>query len=332
MRRVKLVVALALVAAGFLSGATAQDSGTPEERAVRFLSGEVPRWPVENNCFSCHNNGDAARALYSALRAGHAVEDAALDATTDWLRRPDAWDDNALGLAFSDQTLARIQFAGALVAAMDAGRVEEAAPLAAAAARIALDQKEDGSWRLDSSGSLGSPVTYGTALATWAALRSLERVDDPSLAPVITRGEAWLRSVEVKTVLDAAAVTLGLGVATDEPAIRQRQACLDLIVRGQAPSGGWGAYLTTPVEPFDTALVLLALSPLAGAPELTRPAVDVAQMTELRAEGRAFLIAEQLDDGSWVETTRPAGQQSYAQYISTTGWATLALLATGSGN
>ena len=320
----------ALALAGFLSGAAAQDTGAPVARAVRFLSGEVPRWPVENHCFSCHNNGDAARALYAALRAGHTVEDAALDATTDWLRRPDAWDDNALGLEFSDQTLARIQFASALVSAMDAGRVVEDAPLVAAAARIALDQQADGAWRLDTSGSLGSPVTYGTALVTRAALGALERADDPSLAPVIARGAAWLRSVEVKTVLDAAAVILGLGVATDPAASVQRQACLDLIVRGRAPSGGWGAYLTSPVEPFDTALVLLALSSLTGAPELTRPTIDVALMTELRTDGRAFLIAEQLGDGSWVETTRPAGQQSYAQYISTTGWATLALLATGS--
>ena len=31
-------------------------------------------------------------------------------------------------------------------------------------------------------------------------------------------------------------------------------------------------------------------------------------------------------DGSWPETTRPANQESYAQRISTTSWALLALL------
>ena len=46
------------------------------------------------------------------------------------------------------------------------------------------------------------------------------------------------------------------------------------------------------------------------------------------ARGRKFLIAEQLDDGSWTETTRPPGNVSYAERISTTGWATMALLAT----
>ena len=46
------------------------------------------------------------------------------------------------------------------------------------------------------------------------------------------------------------------------------------------------------------------------------------------ARGRKFLINEQLDDGSWPETTRPPGNVSYAERISTAGWATLALLAT----
>src|SRR5262249_25750881 len=34
-----------------------------EERAVAYLVREVPLWSQENHCFSCHNNGDGARAL-----------------------------------------------------------------------------------------------------------------------------------------------------------------------------------------------------------------------------------------------------------------------------
>jgi hypothetical protein len=40
------------------------------------------------------------------------------------------------------------------------------------------------------------------------------------------------------------------------------------------------------------------------------------------------LLARQATDGSWPATTRPPGVESYAQQLSTTGWATLALLAT----
>ena len=308
----------------------AQQGASPEARAIAFLAGEVPRWPVENNCFSCHNNGDAARALYTAVAQDYAVEAEALRDTTAWLRNPAAWDDNALGLEFADKTLARIQFAGALVDAMLAGEIRNPAPLADAVALIAADQVDDGSWPLDTSGSIGSPATYGRALATWAALRALRQAGRPDLAPVVARADAWVRGVEVHTVIDAAAVVLALGGADDTTAVAQRQRCLELIIEGRAPSGGWGAYLTSAVEPFDTALVLLALQPLLGWPELAAPVVDAGILTDAVRGGRAFLLEEQLGDGSWVETTRPAGQQSYAQYISTTGWATLALLATRS--
>ena len=304
---------------------------SPEDRAIAFLSGEVPRWPAENNCFSCHNNGDAARALYTAVRLDYAVEAEALRDTTAWLQNPAAWDDNALGLEFADTTLARIQFAGALVDAMLADRIRDSAPLADAVALIAADQTDEGFWQLDASGSIGSPATYGRALATWAALRALrqaETVDVADLAPVIARADAWMRGAEVHTVIDAAAAVLALGGTLDSAAVAQRQRCLELIREGRAPSGGWGAYLTSAVEPFDTALVVLALQPLLGRPELAPPAIDISTLREMVAGGRAFLLEAQLADGSWVETTRPAGQQSYAQYISTTGWATLALLAT----
>jgi hypothetical protein len=40
------------------------------------------------------------------------------------------------------------------------------------------------------------------------------------------------------------------------------------------------------------------------------------------------VIAAQQEDGGWPETTRPTGGTSHAQRISTTGWATLALLGT----
>ncbi|MGH9657312.1 MAG: hypothetical protein ACRD96_02150, partial [Bryobacteraceae bacterium] len=67
---------------------------SPEQRAIDYLSREVPRWSRENGCFSCHNNGDAARALYLARRKSYRVPDAALADTTAWLARPSQWDRN----------------------------------------------------------------------------------------------------------------------------------------------------------------------------------------------------------------------------------------------
>jgi hypothetical protein len=114
-----------------------------------------------------------------------------------------------------------------------------------------------------------------------------------------------LRNVQPKTVPDAAVILLALG----------RPACLDFIRRAQSGDGGWGPRLHAPAEAFDTALVLLALSKTSGVGPLIE-------------QGRAFLIRTQLDSGGWTETTRPPGAQSYAQHISTSAWATLALLAT----
>src|SRR4051794_20161530 len=78
-------------------------------RAVRFLEQEVPAWHRDNHCFSCHNNGDGARALYEAKRNGIRVSDAALNDTSSWLDRPDKWEHNKGDPGFSDQRLANLQ-------------------------------------------------------------------------------------------------------------------------------------------------------------------------------------------------------------------------------
>ena len=89
----------------------------------------------------------------------------------------------------------------------------------------------------------------------------------------------------------------------------------DLLVGWQNSDGGWGPWAKTPCEAFDTAVALIAWQPYGTA----RAAV---------AKGRAYLISTQQTPGGWPETTRPSGGQSYAQHISTTAWATIALLET----
>ena len=46
---------------------------TAESRALSFLAQEVPRWARENKCYPGHNNGDAARALYTGARLSYPV-------------------------------------------------------------------------------------------------------------------------------------------------------------------------------------------------------------------------------------------------------------------
>jgi hypothetical protein len=281
--------------------ARAQPSATL--RAVEYLVREVPRWSKENRCFSCHNNGDAARALYVAEQTGYRVPQSALADTTRWLLAPGDWDHDRTSPAFGDRKLARIQFASALAQAYEAGIVRDRAAVIAAAESLLRYQETDGSWQIDAGSAVGSPVTYGTALSTYMARRSLEiaGLNEPA-----ARARQWLLVSKPHSILDAAALLLALPARRD---------CLDLILGAQSSDGGWGPHAMTASESFDTAVVLLALR------KLNKLAT---------ARGRAFLIASQRPDGGWPETTRPPGGQSYAQHISTSAWATLALLLTDS--
>ena len=283
---------------------------SPEQRAVDYLARETPRWSKENKCFSCHNNGDAARALYVASRRGYKVPREALADTTGWLAKPADWDSNRGDPAASDKKLARIQFSAALVEAETGDR--EA--LTRAAESLLPFQEEDGSWQIDVA-AVGSPVTYGTALATYMARRTLEAGYTDRLSEAMSKATLWLLRSRPKSVIDQAAVVLAL--PKFEP-VAQR--CVELLLGAQSSDGGWGPYAQVSSEPFDTAVAMLALQKFDDR-DRTGKAID---------RGRTFLAGQQQADGGWPATTRPAGAQSYAQHISTSGWATLALILTDS--
>ena len=292
-------------------------------RAVEYLCREVPAWSQNNGCFSCHNDGDAARALYAAALKGYAVPKAALAATTAWVSQPGNWEQNKGDPGFSDKKLANLQFAASLYAAFAAGQVKEKSPLEQAAAKLLTDQSADGAWHIEPDTALGSPATWGTALATAMALRILRAVPSPAMvaatAAAVGRAERWLRQARPNSVPVAATLLVEAARTTDAAAGQRLAECLRLLGRAQTRDGGWGPYPNSPPEAFDTALALLAL-----AEARRHPGVE-----EMIRRGRGFLIAQQKADGSWTESTRPAGGESYAQRLSTTGWATLALLATG---
>ena len=309
-----LALAAALVAGGALTthGSAAAQADSPEGRAVAYLRVEVPRWRGEHPCYSCHNNGDATRALLAAAAQGHDIG-MALDDTLTWLAAPERWEQNGSPGGSSDLPLARVQFASALSAAAGASR----APATArdrAADLMATHQHADGSFTLNPSQTLGGATFYGRALATAMARRALASASSAAARAARDGADAWLRSTALVNVLDASSVLLGLGDAADAAALAQRQRTLALLQQGQAADGGWGPFVTSQPEVFDTALVVQALSQAREMPEAAR-------------RGRAYLLERQQDDGSWVETTRPSGGESYAQRISTTAWALLALLA-----
>jgi hypothetical protein len=285
-----------------------------ETKAVRFLMREVPSWSRQNNCYSCHNNGDGARALYAAMKKGHEVSENALADTTAWLANPPGWDKNKGDPGFSDKRLANIQFAAALLAALEAGELKDRSVLKQAARKVAADQGEDGAWWIDPKNTVGSPATYGTTLATYMAWRILR--DARAEAPARKKAERWLGGVRPNNISEIATWLLA---SSEVRALRSKQDLwLATIQAAQTHDGGWGPYADASPEVFDTALVLLALAEIR----------DKSATPEMIKRGRKFLIAEQNSDGSWAATTRPRGSHSYAQLISTTAWAAMALMAT----
>jgi hypothetical protein len=305
------------VAAQQKEATAADEFQRAEKLAVAFLAKEVPAWRPANQCFSCHNNGDGTRALLLAASANGKipVEPSSTQETIAFLQKPSIWESNGPDGEFNDRQLARVQFAHALMTATDLGVVRDHQPLLAAAVTLAANQSQNGSWEFSGEDVIGSPVTYGRPLATAVAVQVLRQADSKQFAKPIAAAESWLINLEPASVLNSAAILIGLHDCTSPAVAAQRARCVSIIGGSQTHDGGWGPYVNSPPEPFDTAIVLCALIEL-----------DRKDWGKAIQAGRQFLRQTQLADGSWTETTRPAGRESYAQRIATTAWATIALI------
>jgi hypothetical protein len=154
-------------------------------------------------------------------------------------------------------------------------------------------------------------------VATWLGRETLRAADAREHREAIARAESWSLTTPARSVMDAAAKLLALADSEHPAAEARRREAETYLVGARGSSGGWGPWPGSPPEPFDTSLALLALH--RRDPALHAGAIQAA---------RRFLAALQLSPGGWPETTRPAGYQSYAQHVSTTGWVTLALVET----
>ena len=285
-------------------------------RAVAYLERAALEWPRTNGCFSCHNNGDAARALFAARRESHDISATSWKATAEWLRTPEEWTRQKGADDYADPDLARVQFASALLGATEAGLVDDRGALARAAELLIEQQQEDGSWNGGSRNPVGSPTAWSRHLATHLAHAFLAAATPDAHSGAVRRADAWLAGKEPRNVHDAAIRLLG-GAKEDDPHVAR---ALEILRAGRHDGGGWGPFTNAAPEVFDTALVVLAL----GRYEATAARDEIAAWIR---GGRKYLVAAQEPDGGWLETTRPPGAESYAQRVSTSAWAVLALLA-----
>src|SRR5262245_40541555 len=128
-----------------------------ETKAIEFLIREVPAWSINNGCFSCHNNGDAARALYMANQKEYSIPPSALADTTESVSQLTRWEQNRADPGFSDKRLANVQFAASLLAALENGYVKERGVIEQAARKLIDDQFPEGAWKIDTGNVVGSP-------------------------------------------------------------------------------------------------------------------------------------------------------------------------------
>ena len=207
--------------------------------------------------------------------------------TTPWLGSPRLSDGTPPRRGGSEELpLARIQFAGALTSLVDAGRVK-ADTLGRAAALLIVHQRDDGSWRLSESQIVGGATFYGTTLATAMARRSLARARTDAVQRPLAMASAWLRTIDTAAVLDASAVLLGLERDADATATAQRRRSLEVVKRGQGADGGWGPYVTSQPEPFDTALAVLALAGVRNVDALVASPYSRRDLEEAIRQGRS---------------------------------------------
>ncbi|MEC7200004.1 MAG: prenyltransferase/squalene oxidase repeat-containing protein [Verrucomicrobiota bacterium] len=288
------------------------------ERAIEFLGAQVPSWPRENQCFSCHHQGDGARALASARAQGWKLPAETLDSSQQWLEKLEDWHHQKGDPNAKDPLLADLQFSMTRMLLMPSSMACETGShqwFRLVGERLLPHQKEDGSWALESVPTVGTPGAPGSAWATFWAWRLLKAAAYPEFSPARERAEKWLLQIPIQNVPNAACKLLFVQ-ERDQGAQGESILCLEFLMKSQSRFGGWGPYPGSPAEIFDTSLALIALATHARDERIAM----------IMKRGASFLIAEQLQDGSWQETTRPSGGKSHAQWISTSAWATQALL------
>jgi len=292
-------------------------------RAARdYLCQQERTWRNENRCFSCHNQGLALRAAWVTEEPSARVP--LNEETRRWLSDPDQWriappPANALDVD-PDQSLADLHFARTYLLAIQQGRLQaDNSALRSVGQRLTAHLVNGQHWPADASSALPSPLSCGPMLGTWLVCQWLRQSDELYWRPQIQSCENWLLD-QVPRSLPDAAVQLW-AVARHWPQHREvGERALAMITEGQQASGGWGPYSQSPPEPFDTALVLLALCHLR-----TADCMPQTSWNRTIARGLQFLLESQEPTGGWPATTRPPRRDSYAQHIATTAWVLEAL-------
>jgi len=274
-------------------------------------------------CFTCHNQGLPILALTTAQSRGFKID---ADELKKQLRfTADFLDKNRTNYLAGKGQGGQADTAGYALWALENGGWKPDTTTAAVTEYLLRWQKELEHWRPQSR---RPPTEQSLFTSTHVALRGLKTFGTAEQRERIDRRfeqvRAWLLKTPAQDTEDRVFRLRALRVAgaSDAELWKAAQELLDT----QRPDGGWEQLAGMATDAYATSTALVALHQAGG--------VDTAD--EAYRKGLRYLLAQQLEDGSWRVTSRSKPIQAYFESgyphgtnqfisISAAGWATTAL-------
>jgi hypothetical protein len=330
MKKILIISALFIIILAFKKGTgysynpaevdAAVDKSLPllQSSSHTFLKNAV-------TCHSCHGQGLGAIAFALAGENGFAVQDTIINEALDSICFN--WKSKMPSLVENDDPVAIIMTGNYDLWALSANNYKTNKTIELLAQNIMRRQKNDGSWV---SPSLRPPLEYYAFTATALAIKNLQSIYLPAILHSeveqrIANARLWLLNNKPEANEEKAFQLLGLKWSNADNKVIAEQA--KKLLSAQHENGGWSQLDSLETDAYATGQSLYALNQ-SGQLLVTAP--------EYR-KGIAFLLSNQLQDGSWHVKTRSFPFVRFVdsgfphdddQFISAAGssWATMALI------
>lgn len=225
------------------------------QRALSFLSDEVPRWQEQNNCYGCHVQAVSLEAMVVGRRNHYEIPDAAIDSVLrGMLDLPGGAHESEVGLSYHGGQLREpsLAFGGSAFAHYDRSLDSKVRDeLLATARHLTTLQASDGHLGdyVNPPVAIGAIQTTTMAIETWRQAHA-RTADERWLTP-LRRAEDWIQS-QARRLSDGSsdAQTLGYAIlglleAGASPSEHTVRALESKLREQQQPDGSWSNAMTT---------------------------------------------------------------------------------------
>jgi hypothetical protein len=302
--RVWLALALFLAPAGAVRAAAPFVRHTPRtveaavEAAVPLLLKGAKGHIEERTCFACHNQAIPMLALTTARDRGFPVRSEDVQEQTQAIAT--FLSSNRQNYLSGKGTGGQADTAGYALATLAWGGYKRDETTAAVAEYLLLFRKDADHWQTTSNRPPSEASSFTTTYAALLGLRAFgTAAQKERIARRTEAARAWLLRARAKDTEDRVFRLLALhevGVKGKE----LQQAVAEL-ARTQRDDGGWGQLDRMASDAYATGTALVALHK-AGGVKTSDPQYQ---------RGVAFLLKEQLRDGSWYVQSRSRPFQTY---------------------